>query len=102
MMLLCIRRVGHAVQSEIRTRQIALCWVGLQQMPLAVLEALPVQCNVCASAWMFVQAKGVEEGGFSTRAGKEEDGSLLEGFSHSWGLGDVPGAPGAPSWSAGG
>lgn len=40
------------------------------------------------------------------RACEEEDGSLREGFSHSRGLVDVPGAPDAPSWpihrSAGG
>lgn len=74
--------------------QIVFCWVILQQMPLAVLETLPVQCNVCT----FVQGQRVEEGGFSMRARKEEDGSLLEGFSHSWGLVDVPGAPDAYSW----
>lgn len=40
----------------------------------------------------------MEEGVFSMRACKEEDGSLLEGFSHSWGLVDMPGAPDAYSW----
>ena len=47
---------------------------------------------------VFVQAKRVEEGGFSMRACKEEDGSRLEGFIHSWGLVHMPGAPDAPSW----
>lgn len=77
-------------------QMIVLCWVSLQQMSLAVLETLPVQCNMCVSP--YVCAGKVEERGFSLRAYKEEDRSLLEGFSHSWGLVDVPGAPDAPSW----
>lgn len=67
-------------------------------MPLAVLEALLVQCNVCASVCTFVQAKKVKTGGFSMRACKEENGSLLKRFSHSWGYVNILRAPGAPTW----
>lgn len=105
-MLVCICRAGHAVRSEIRTADCALLGRPSADAISCAGNAPGLMQRVCASACTFVQAKGVEEGGFSMRACEEEDGSRREGFSRSQGLVDVPGAPDAPSWpihkSAGG